>query len=64
MIPCNIYVFLQDEIHETAAVLHEGANDGWVNPIIEQEFEFREAVEAHRKFLSRRARGKVLFVVR
>ncbi|KAJ1523448.1 hypothetical protein ONE63_001305 [Megalurothrips usitatus] len=52
----------KEEMQEMGNALYEGANAGWVNPIIDQEFDFDSAKEAHSLILSNRgARGKLVF---
>lgn len=48
-------------MQEIGNYLLDGANAGWVNPIIDSEFEMDRAQEAHKLVMSNRgARGKLV----
>ncbi|KAK3924688.1 Quinone oxidoreductase [Frankliniella fusca] len=52
----------QEEMQEMGEFLLKGANEGWVNPIVDKEFDFDCAKEAHNLMISNRgARGKLIF---
>ncbi|KAE8739863.1 hypothetical protein FOCC_FOCC014620 [Frankliniella occidentalis] len=52
----------QEEMQEIGNVLLKGADEGWVNPIVDREFDLDSAKEAHNLMISNRgARGKLIF---
>ncbi|KAJ9584619.1 hypothetical protein L9F63_021037, partial [Diploptera punctata] len=63
---CVIGVMLagatKDEIKESAEVILQGIEDGWVNPVIAQEYTLEEAAQAHHDIIHNSgARGKLVF---
>lgn len=58
----NIFFSTQEEVQEMGDFLLKGANAGWINPIIDTEFDLDSAADAHNLIESNRgARGKLVF---
>lgn len=52
----------KEEMQQMGDFLLKGANAGWINPIVDTEFDFDSAKDAHNLIVSNRgARGKLVF---